>query len=153
MRNSKACVSDPNTFFTCSGEEFKTEYSSKVKPDGTIELVPSGKIDIKQMINSQREQTDIAYIVKQIENGNYDVINPGPFYYGDSTAFPQTYAEMLQLRIDAEKSFYELPVDVRKKFDNDFNRYFASAGTEAWAEKLGLIQHEEVKEESVTDES
>lgn len=110
MRNKFARVSDPNEYVSNPGSTIKVEYSPKVLSDGRIELKPSGKIDIKAMINSQRELTDINYIVKQIENGNYDVINPVEPFYGDSTKFPQTYAEVLQLRIDAEKSFYELPL-------------------------------------------
>lgn len=140
MRNEKACVSDPNSFFTCRGIDFEPQYSSKVLPNGEIKLVESGKVDIKQMINSQRESTDIAYIIKQIENGNTDIINPGPFVYGDTTQFPKTYAECLQLRIDAEASFYNLPVEVRQQFNNDFNQYFATAGEPEWMKKLGIGQ-------------
>lgn len=145
MRNPNACVPAPNDFVSNPGTQYEIEYSSKVMPDGTIVLKESGKIDIKQMINAQRETTDIAYIMNAIENGDSSMINPNGFY-GDMTAFPKTYAEVLQLRIDAENSFYDLPVDVRKKFDNDFNQYFATAGTDEWKEKLGLVPHEsEVK--------
>lgn len=143
MRNSAARVSDPNEFFSNAGSAVKVEYSPKVMSDGRIDLLPSGKLDIKAMINSQRELTDINYIVKQIENGNYDVINPAEPFYGDSTKFPQTFAEALQLRIDAERSFYELSPEKRQLFDNDINQYFASAGSPEWLEKLGLV-HKEV---------
>lgn len=150
MRNKNAKVSDPHEFYTCAGSQFKIEYSARVLPDGRIELQPSGKVDIKAMINSQAELTDINYIIKQIENGNYDVINPQPAFYADTTQFPQTLAEAMQLRIDAEKSFYQLSPDVRKKFDNDVNQYFASAGSDIWLEKLGYSK-EEVAEDFSTN--
>lgn len=155
MRNDKARVPDPNDFVSCPGDLFEVQYSSKVMPDGTIKLEPSGKIDIKAMINSQKESTDIAYIIKQLENGNTDVINPGPLFYGDSTVFPKTYAECLQLRIDAENSFYQLPVDVRARFDNDFNQYFSQAGSPEWMSKLGFDEQSDQKknDEVISDES
>lgn len=141
MRNPNACVPDPNSFVSNPGELFEIEYSSKVLPDGTIVLKEAGKIDIKQMINSQRETTDIAYIMNAIENGDSSMLNNNGFY-GDMTAFPKTFAEVLQLQLDAQRSFYELPTEVRKKFDNDFNQYFATAGTDEWNEKLGFSMNE-----------
>lgn len=145
MRNKNAKVSDPNKFFTCEGEEYKIEYSPHVMPDGTIELEVSGRINIKEYINSQREQTDMSYIMKQIALGNTAVLNESAGMYGDFTGMPKSYAEALQLRIDAENSFYKLPVDVRNKFENDFNRYFATAGSDEWFEKLG-VKNDEGKE-------
>lgn len=145
MRNPKACIPEPNDYVTNPGDLFEVQYSSKVLPDGTIVLKESGKIDIKQMINSQRDSTDIAYIMKAIENGDDSMLNVNGFY-ADSTQFPKTFAEVLQLQIDAEKSFYDLPVSVRQKFDNDFNQYFATAGSPEWFEKLG----NEKKESEVT---
>lgn len=146
MRNPNAKVSDPNEFVSNPGEQFKIEYSSKVLPDGRIEIVASGKIDIKQMINSQRECTDMAYIIRAMQNGDSSMLNENGFY-GDMTAFPKTFAEVLQLQIDAKKSFDDLTVEQKKAFDNDFNQYFATAGTEDWAKKLGYVK-EEVKEDT-----
>lgn len=152
MRNPNAKVSDPNDFVSCPGDLFEIQYSSKVMPDGTIVLKESGKIDIKQMINSQRESTDIAYIMNAIENGDESMLNPNGFY-GDMTQFPKTFAEMLQLRIDAEESFYGLSPSVRQKFDNDFNQYFALAGSPEWYEKLGIAKKNESEVTSNVDES
>lgn len=150
MRNKNAKVSDPNSFITDPGEKFKIEYSPKVLPDGTIELKESGKINIDEYINAQRDQTDMAYILKQLAIGNTSVLQQGSGMFGDFTDpdLPKTYAEALQLQIDAAKSFYQLPVDVRAKFDNDFNRYFASAGTDDWFYKLGIKNNAEKEEES-----
>lgn len=144
MRNKNAKVSNPNDFVTSSGESVKVLYSPKVLPDGTIDLVESGKIDINEMINAQRESTDIAYILaKMKETGDISSLAKVQGVYGDFTEFPKTYAEILQLRIDSENSFYQLDPDVRAKFDNDFNKYFATAGTEEWFTKLGVMKQDE----------
>lgn len=152
MRVKGACVSDPAEFISCPGEQYMIEYSSRVRPDGIIELEESGKIDIKQMINAQREQTDIAYIVNAIKNGDESMLNKNGFF-GDMTSMPKTFAEVLQLQIDAEKSFYDLSTEVRQKFDNDFNQYFATAGTMEWCEKLGLVKDQEAIKEVQTDDA
>lgn len=154
MRNKNAKVSNPNDFVTSSGESVKVLYSPKVLPDGTIDLVESGKIDINEMINAQRESTDIAYILaKMKETGDISSLAKVQGVYGDFTEFPKTYAEILQLRIDSENSFYQLDPDVRAKFDNDFNKYFATAGTEEWFTKLGVMkQDEKSAEEPKVDE-
>lgn len=138
MRNKNAKVSNPNDFVTCPGEQFKAEYSAIVKDDGTILLEVSGKIDMKQMINSFKDSTDMSYILKQIALGNTDVLQQRQGVYADFSEFPKTYAEVLQLRIDAEKNFYQLPIEVRQKFNNDFNVYFATAGQDEWFEKMGV---------------
>lgn len=136
MRNPNAKISDPNEFVSNPGDLFATIYSSKVLPDGTVELTPSGKIDIKNEINSQRDLTDLAYIARQIENGNMEPQeNIG--FYGDMREFPKTFADMLQLKINAEESWYGLTTEIRQRFDNDFNKYFATAGSEDWFNKLG----------------
>ena len=139
MRNKNAKVSDPNSFLTPEGSEIKIEYSPKVMPDGTIQLVESGKYNINDKIQSYADSTDMSYILKQLALGNADVLNVKQGSFGDFTDMPKTYAEALQLKIDAEKSFYQLSPDVRNKFENDFNRYFATAGSDEWYEKLGIV--------------
>ena len=151
MRNKNAKVSDPNTFITSSGDTEHIEYAPKVMPDGSIELVVSGKTNIDEYINAQRETTDMAYIITQLGLGNTDVLNQKTPNYGDFTEMPKTFAEALQMKIDAEKAFYELPLDVRNKFENDFNRFFATAGTKEWYEKITPPDIEEKGEDEPTE--
>ena len=132
MRNKNARVSDPHEFVTCPGSPDKILYKTKVLPDGTIDIQPSGKESIQAKIESFRPQTDMAYILKQMQIGNYEVLNGAHGSYGDFTAMPKTMAEAMQLRIDAEDAWYKLPVDIRAKFDHDLNKWLATAGTEEW---------------------
>ena len=153
MRNKNAMVSDPNDFFTCSGDKFRIIFSPVIQPDGSIELVESGKDDIQEMIDSYRDQTDMAYILQRMAMGDSSVLNQKEPMYGDFTQLPKTYAEALQLVIDREKQFMQLPLDVRKAFDNDFKKWFAQSGSEEWYQKMSsVIQKEEelpYKEESI----
>lgn len=146
MRNKFAKVSDPNDFVTCPGEDTKIVYAPKVLPDGSIELVESSKINIQDMINADRENTDMAYILRKMKEGDTSVLVQREGVYGDFTEFPKTYAEILQLRIDSEASFYGLNPEIRARFDNDFNKYFASAGSDEWFDKLGVSRDAKVEE-------
>lgn len=134
MRNKNACVSDPHDFITCSGEQDRIIYKTKVMPDGTLDIQPSGKESIQAKIESFRPQTDMAFILKQMQLGNLDVLNGAHGSYGDFTQMPKTMAEAMQLRIDAEDAWYKLPVDTRAKFDHDLNKWLATAGTKEWSE-------------------
>lgn len=137
MRNPNAKVSDPKEFVTCAGDRFHIEYKGEVQKDGTVKLVEAGKTDIRQAINAYKEQTDLDYIRKKIEQGDLSVLNPAKPQYGDFTNMPSSYAEALQMQIDANEYFYSLDPEVRNKFDNDVNQFLASAGSEVWLKKLG----------------
>lgn len=138
MRNDKARVSDPLDFISNSGDRYHIVYSPHVLPDGTIELVESGRDDIQEYIDSFRDQTDMAFILERLQVGDTSVLSNKVPFYGDVTQFPKTYAETLQLMIDARASFENLSPEQRNRFDNDFNQYFATAGSEDWLKKLGI---------------
>ena len=117
---------------TSSGDEFHIVYSSVINEDGTIDLVPSAKDRIQDYINSFVMQTDMHYIIAQLKNGNTSVINRRPMMYGDFTDAPKSYAQALQMVIDGRATFDALPLSVRNKFDNSFEKWFATAGTPDW---------------------
>ena len=123
---------------TSSGDEFHTVYSSVIKDDGTIDLVPSAQDRIQDYINSFVPQTDMHYIIAQLKNGNTSVINRRPMMYGDFTDAPKSYAQALQMVIDGRATFDALPLSVRNKFDNSFEKWFASAGSPDWLSAMSL---------------
>lgn len=137
MRNEFAFVSDPNAFVSDPGSDTKTVYTTKVQEDGTILLIPAGKENVKEKINSFVDQTDIAYIIRQLQLGDTSVINPSKAMYGDFTQSPANLREAMQTMIDGERAFYELPLDTRQKFDNDFRKWLVSAGSADWFTKMG----------------
>lgn len=130
--NPYASLPDPNSFVTSSGDEYHIVYSSVLNDDGTIELVPSAKDPIQDYINSFVAQTDMHYILAQLKNGNTSVLNRAPMMYGDFTDAPKSYAQALQMVIDGRATFDALPLSVRNKFDNSFEKWFATAGSADW---------------------
>ena len=138
MRNPFASVQNPNNFATCSGDLMKPVLSGKLMPDGTIKLTEVDQIDIKAEINSHASTCDMAYILSRLKAGDKSVLTAKEGAYGDFTVFPKSYVEMLQLVQSGEAAFDALPLDVRSKFDNDVNKWFASIGSEDWRDAMQI---------------
>lgn len=134
-----------NNIISNPGDPWHIIYSPKVSKDGNIELVESGKENTDDIIQSFEESTDINYLMTRIAQGDLTALNQRNGIFGDFTGMPKTYAEVLQLHIDANRLFDSLPVEVKQKFDNDENKFFAQAGTDDWKEKLDSILPDELR--------
>lgn len=121
----------PNEFVSDPGDRYKPEFRSEVLKNGEIVLKESGKVDLWQMINAEKEHCDMAYILKQLALGNYEAFNALP-QYGDYSEMPNDYREVLNIMVNVESDFLRLPLDVRAKYDNDFHKWLADAGTDDW---------------------
>ena len=136
-----------------AGDPIHIIYSPVVDQFGNIDLVASGKENTDDIINSYAQYCDINYILEAVANGDLSGLNKVRGMYGDFTEMPKTYAEFLQLQIDSNKMFEKLPPEVKKKFDNDPNKFMCDAGSEDWLSKIGIVeQKQEEKGDSIADE-
>lgn len=135
-----------NKFVSNSGSSVKEVYGPKVKPDGSIDVVPIGKENTDAIIQSFVQSTDMSFILAKLAQGDSSVLHQKSPMFGDFTKVPSTYAEVLQMRIDAGRCFDRLPVDIKRQFDNDVNKFLASAGSPSWLEKLDGVLPDEFKE-------
>lgn len=142
LRNKHSRVPDALEFKSPAGDLFHDVYSSYYKPDGSIGLKVSDRVDIKKEINSYRDETDMSYILSRLMAGDDSVLNPRPPMYGDFTQLPSSYADMLNMVIEGSRYFDSLPLDIRNKFDNDHGKWFASIGSDSWLESMGFVSHE-----------
>lgn len=149
MRHPDASVRDPNSFVSSSGDLFHVRLAPRVLEDGTLKLVESGKDDIKSMINSFRDSTDMSFILNRLAVGDTSVLDQRPALFGDFTQMPTTYAEALQLVIDGRRQFDALPLDVKNSFNNDYRQFLATAGTDEWSQKLSSLRTDEHSEPGV----
>lgn len=117
---------------SCAGDRIKVTYSPVVNDDGTIDLVPAGKQDLQELYNSQAAGCDMHLIVSRYLAGDTSVLERVQGIYGDVSHFPRNNAELLQRVIDGERAFDSLPKDVKAAFDNDFRKWFATAGSDEW---------------------
>lgn len=138
MRNPKNKVNNPSDFVSNPGTRYHTEYSPRLSKSGVTELVPSGKVDIKQRINAYKECTDIAFMLRAMAAGDRSVLTGSVPVYGDFTRMPKTMVEAMQADLDAEKAFYQLPLDVRDAFGNNYRYWLSDIGSEDWKTKMKI---------------
>lgn len=137
-----------NKRFSEKGNSVHILYSPVISDSGVVTLVESGKEDINSYIASFKNEVDIDVLISRYMNGDMDALNKVRGTYGDFTKMPKTYAEMLQLQFDVEKAFNKLPVEIKEKFDNDFNKFFVSLGTDEFEEKISVDNKKEVMVEN-----
>ena len=153
MRNEQICSEEKAVKFASNpGDPIHIIYAPKANKDGTIDLVPSGKENTDEFIQAQTESTDIRTLIARMAAGDMDALNVHKGMFGDFTDMPKTYAELLQMQIDAKRSFEKMPADIKEKFGNDVNQYLATAGEKDWFDKLGIKTDEEKPAEVVKEE-
>lgn len=124
--------------FSIPGEGEKIIYGSTIDKDGTVKLKEKGKEDLYGYIQSFAESVDINVVLSKYCNGDLNALNKVQGTYLDTTQFPTTYADVLNTINAATEAFDRLPADVRKKFDNDVNKYIATLGSDEWLEKANM---------------
>lgn len=134
-----------NSIVSNPGSAIHIKYGPKVTDNGDFELVEIGKENLHDYIQSQKELTDMSYILSRMAAGDTSVIS-GEGIYGDFTHVPDTLAGVLQLQIDSNRLFESLPVDVREQFDFDANKFFAQSGSMDWFEKISPVLPDDMRE-------
>lgn len=130
--------------FQSPGNGDKILYTPQLLDDGNIDLVPSGKEDLYEFIQSHKDSCDIHVLLARYQNGDVDALSRAQGAYGDFTQMPTTYAELLNAMIAGEAYFNSLPVDVRAKFDHSFEQFMLSMDDmPGWLDKLGLSSQDQ----------
>lgn len=142
---------ETTVIYSDPGDPIHILYAPKVLDDGQIELVEAGKENTDEIINSYKESTDIQIILQRAAIGDMSGLNVKNPMYGDFTQVPKTFAEVLQLQMDSERLFNNLPADVRQKFDNDKNKFFAQSGTVEWYENIKDVIPDDVRKNIFPD--
>lgn len=113
-------------------------YAPQIDENGHLELVETGREDLYDYIQSHKDSCDIHQIMRRFEAGDTEALMKRQGNYGDFTAMPKTYAEMLNAVIAGEQKFMELPVETRARFGHSFQQWLVSMDKpEEFAEKMG----------------
>lgn len=118
------------------GNPLHKVFSPELMEDGTIRLVQSGVENTDDIIQSYYESTTLESILSRFAAGDTSALNRYEPIYADLTQQPKTLAEALQTVINSRNAFDVLPVQVKQQFDNDYNKWLATAGTEKWYEVM-----------------
>lgn len=126
------CATEPNP----SGDRYANNYQEEIDEYGKIGVVVSGKTDVYAMIQSEAESCKIENILKAASLGDTSGLMQREATYVDCTSMPKTLMEAQNLVVKMKQEFYELPLEVRKEFDNSPEMYVSEMGTETFKEKL-----------------
>lgn len=133
-----------------SGDPEVVTYDAYYDIDGVLQLKESGKKNLYDEIQSHKLSTDINVILQRYAAGDVDVLNRIQGVYADVTKAPHTFAEMMNITIQAKADFDALPVEIKNKFGNNFVQFMETYGTTEWFDRVGISNNtDEVKE--VTD--
>lgn len=134
------------------GKRFYSEAGSPMKPifkselvDGIIELTQVGEENLQEYIDSFKDECSMEAILARVASGDMSALQKRQAMFGDFTDVPRSFAEIMQKVIDGRAYFDSLPLDVRQKYDQNFELWFSQIGSESWMNDMGYVK-EEVKE-------
>lgn len=126
-------------FITNHGDPIHVIYTPELQPNGVIKLVEFGKENTDEIIHSYYESTTLEAILMRFNNGDLSALNRYQPIYADISNAPKSLAEGLQAVINSRHAFDALPADVKSQFDNDFNKWLMSAGSESWMSAMSAV--------------
>lgn len=143
-----------SSFITNSGSPIKKDYEYQIV-DGIKMLVPCGKTNTQDYIDSFADEVNINTIINKFLNGDDSVLNKTVGQFGDFRECPTTYAEMFDRVLSCKKIFDNMPVDIREKFDNSYEKFWSAYGTQYFDDvfsdfEVKTVPQNDVKESEVS---
>lgn len=136
-------------------KKIKTPAGSRIEPEWAMRLDETGKEEfyIKnytntwEKIQSYKEECLIENILAAcLDTGDMSLLEKAQGTFMDMTSFPATIYDAHKQIKEAEKTFEQLPIEIRKKYNNNFNEFMADFGSENWMKNLQIKEKEEIKE-------
>lgn len=108
---------------TSPGSRTETLYTPKFN-GSEIVLVKSGSVDVQDRIDSYGPYCDLRYMLTQLKLGDPSVLSSRTPLFGDFSGFPSHPVDALNFIGDVERTFNQLPDDVKASCNNDWRQYF-----------------------------
>lgn len=115
---------------TPSGTRYINTYQEEIGKDGSLHLVKTGQTNVYEKIQLDVESCKIENILHAVAMGDLNALNQREATYADATTMPKNLMEAQNLVIRMKDEFYKMPIEVRKEFGNDPERYVSLMGTE-----------------------
>lgn len=128
----------PKTEPAPAGTKEEPVYQMQINTKGERELVHVGMTNIYDIIQESLEQSKIENIIRRATEGDPYALTVMNGQYIDTTDLPVTLAEAQNFVIKAKTEFDQLPINIRRAFDMNAEKYIASYGTSDWMDKMGI---------------
>lgn len=143
-------IYDRQRIYSNGGNPIHVLYGAIVDKQGNISLERKGSENLYDYIQSFADSTDINILISKFCNGDEQALKQRVGAYMDITNMPTNFAEVLETVKKGEELFYNLPLEVRNRFNNNLNQFIADIGSNSWYEKIQAQKTEEVKDETVS---
>lgn len=123
------------------GNIMEPQYRERYDENGNAYLEQVGEINTYEKIQSYRDEVDPMSILARYAAGDTTVMaNPG--WYIDTSKLPANYIEWRNLMNEQKEKFETLPLEIRNKFNNNFDQWAATAGEPEWLENMGIMPNQ-----------
>lgn len=156
VANFRSQYDEHKSFFAHPGSTERVVYKSQYDDDGVLQIIPDGKENLTDFIQSHKDSCDINVLMKRYKNGEIQDLERVRGIYGDFTKAPKTYSEMLNIVLSGQELFEKLPLEQRANFGHDFGRFIASYDSPIFYESLrsaGLLDAVSQQPTAVTQPS
>lgn len=126
----------PKTEEANPGTRFLDLFQEQINKNGSLELVKVGQRNVYEEIQTHLEETKIENILHALAMGDLSVLQQREATYCDATTMPKTLMEAQNIVIKAKQEFSEMPLEVRKLFNNSAEEYVSQMGTKEFLDKL-----------------
>lgn len=127
------------------GNFIEPQYKERYDENGNAYLEQIGEINTYEKIQSYKDEVDPMSILARYAAGDTTVMaNPG--WYIDTSKLPANYIEWRNLMNEQKEKFNTLPLEIRNKFNNNFDNWAATAGEPEWLEKMGIMPNQSAAE-------
>lgn len=126
----------PKTKPTCAGKRYLNVYEETTDEKGRLCLEKVGERNVYDEIQADADSADIKKILQAVARGDLSALQQREAVYADSTTLPKTMMELQNFIIKTKNEFYDMPLEVRKLFDNSPEEFVAQMGTPEYLEKM-----------------
>lgn len=135
------------------GKHIEEVLAMKLDEKGNEIFYVSGQHNVFEETQAYKDEVNIERIIAQcINTGDMNILNQVKKEYVDLTETPNNLIDAKNKIMKAENGFYQLPLEIREKYGNNFNKYLADVGSEEWMKNMGFIKEEKPTEEVKTEE-
>lgn len=127
------------------GNPIQTTYKYVIDADtGRKKWVANGTSNLYDKIQKSLEGVKLENIIKKVSMGEEALLNAVSGDWVDVTEMPQNLIDAQNMILDCKRQFENLPLEIRKKFDNDVEYYVSMYGSQMWADAMGYNTPKEV---------
>ena len=133
-----------------TGTRYDQKYRIEYSKTGHKIIVKDGTTDRYAIVQSHADETNIETIIAKSKL-DPSVLNKRVGQYGDFTKVPKSLADAQNMIVGIKQEFFELPVEIREKFNNSPEQYVAQYGTEKWIKDTGYGEY--IKKQEIIKEN